>query len=315
MESNSGHDPFDHDRFDVDPEEGFFELEPLAPPGEAGKALIEPPPHRAGFPVALVAGAVAASVLLAGLGWYALRRDPRPPEPPPRSAEAPPAVATATEPVTLIAPAALPPLELPPLDASDEAVRRLVAALSSRPELARWLVGEHLVRRFVAAVDNVAEGAHPRAHLPVRAPSSPFAVEQERGGVVLAESSQRRYDPWIELFESVDPEGSARLYHQLKPLVDRAYQDLGYPGRQFDDVLVAAIGHLLATPSPPARAALERKVSTYRWADPRLEGLSPAQRQLMRTGPGNVERVQSHLRRMATALGIPTERLAVTPRP
>ncbi|HVS02787.1 MAG TPA: DUF3014 domain-containing protein, partial [Thermoanaerobaculia bacterium] len=202
-----------------------------------------------------------------------------------------------------------PALELPSLDASDELVRGLVAALSARPELGRWLVGEGLVRRLVAAVDNVAEGTHPRKHLPPLRPDGAFAVAGSGPAPVPATAAYGRYDGWVALFTSVEPAGTARLYAQLRPLIDEAYRDLGYPGKRFDDTLVRAFRNLLATPVPESPPLLTRKVTTWEYADPRLEALSPAQKQLLRLGPDNQRRVQGHLRALASALGIPQGRL------
>jgi hypothetical protein len=47
----------------------------------------------------------------------------------------------------------------------------------------------------------------------------------------------------------------------------------------------------------------------YAFADPRDEGLTPAQKQLLRMGPGNARIVQAKLREIALALGIPPQRL------
>jgi hypothetical protein len=47
----------------------------------------------------------------------------------------------------------------------------------------------------------------------------------------------------------------------------------------------------------------------YRFADPNLERLTPAQKQLLRAGPRNVRIVQSALRQLAQALGVPPGRL------
>ena len=56
---------------------------------------------------------------------------------------------------------------------------------------------------------------------------------------------------------------------------------------------------------PPVPAApvdvLAASVS-YTFAERELEGLSPAQRQLLRLGPGNARRVQDKLRALAAAL-------------
>jgi hypothetical protein len=53
-------------------------------------------------------------------------------------------------------------------------------------------------------------------------------------------------------------------------------------------------------------------VITWRYEDPGLEDLSPAQKQLLRMGPANVRRVQRQLRALAQALGIPSNRLPAT---
>src|SRR5438094_562357 len=49
---------------------------------------------------------------------------------------------------------------------------------------------------------------------------------------------------------------------------------------------------------------LTPKVSTYAFADPALEGLSPAQKHLLRMGPKNERAIQAELRALATALGM-----------
>jgi hypothetical protein len=79
----------------------------------------------------------------------------------------------------------------------------------------------------------------------------------------------------------------------------------------FDRALERAIVVLLETPGPDASARLIRapKGLGYRFADPRMEALSGAQKQLLRAGPANVQTAQSWLRAVALALGIPAERL------
>jgi hypothetical protein len=49
--------------------------------------------------------------------------------------------------------------------------------------------------------------------------------------------------------------------------------------------------------------------AVYHYNDPRLEGLTQAQKQLVRMGAQNVRTIQRKLREIALALGIPQERL------
>jgi hypothetical protein len=162
-------------------------------------------------------------------------------------------------------------------------------------------------------VDNVAEGASPRIHLVKLAPKESFTVHEEGGRLLIAEEGYRRYDTAASLFASLDPELTARLYETLKPLIQQAYRDLGYPRADFDATLERAIRRLLETPIVHGDVEVERGVRSYRYVDPRLEELSPAQKQLLRMGPANVRKVQEQLRALATPLGIPATRLAQTP--
>jgi hypothetical protein len=66
---------------------------------------------------------------------------------------------------------------------------------------------------------------------------------------------------------------------------------------------------LLQTPAVDGAVRVEPKGIGYRFADSNLEQLTPAQKQLLRTGPRNVRLVQSSLRRLALALGVAPERL------
>ena len=144
-------------------------------------------------------------------------------------------------------------------------------------------------------------------------PEGAFAVDEEAGVVYSSPESHARYDRWVGAFTAFEPAGAATAYARLKPLMQTAYQELGYPNQRFDDALVAALSHLLATPITVARPALQPKVSSFVFADPRLEDLSPVQKQLLRMGPENVRAVHVHLRALAGALGVPANRLPSTP--
>ena len=49
---------------------------------------------------------------------------------------------------------------------------------------------------------------------------------------------------------------------------------------------------------------LVRGVKSYEFADPRLEGLSSIEKQLLRLGPENLERVQTKAAELAAALAV-----------
>lgn len=262
----------------------------------------EPPaPRERSSSPPLIAGlaVVAALALVAVLYFWFFGRQPAPPEIQPPEETAP----TAPRPPAELESEPIEEQALPPLDASDEMVRRVVGTLSENPQLAAWLVSEDLARRFVVAIDNVAEGVAPRSHLGMLEPSGEFEVETRGERQFVAEESFDRYDPLVAVFTSLDTDGTVRLFGRLEPLLQQAYVELGYPNRDFRDTLERALRVIVETPRPPARMEVELAVKSFEFVDPALEGLSPVEKQLLRLGPDNLERVQAKAAELLAALG------------
>jgi hypothetical protein len=266
-------------------------IERASPPEE------EPPASRRRLPI--VVAAVVILVLL-GVGYFVLRR-------PPAANEPAGAEQTAKPP----APAARLPAEpgeniaLPPLDETDALVRELVARLSSHPRVAAWLTTDQLVRNFTVVVLTIAEGRAPGPRLRPLAPDGAFQVVQAGPTIQIDPRTFQRYDTHAAAVAGIDARGAARLYATLKPRIDDAYKELGAPHGDFDRTLERAIAHLLQTPAVQGPVAVERAPVAFRFADPALESLSPAQKQLLRMGPANIRIVQEKLREIAGYLGIP----------
>jgi hypothetical protein len=200
-------------------------------------------------------------------------------------------------------------IAVPPLEASDPVVRELVRKITSHPRVVAWLATNGLIRNFTVVVANVAEGATPAGHLRVLRPASPFQVVERNGRLIIDARSYERYDSLAAAAASIDPAGASRLYATLKPRIEEAYGELGVPGASFDRALEHAIVLLLQTPVVDGPVRVEPKGIGYRFADPNLERLTAPQKQLLRTGPRNMRIIQSALRQLALALGIPSERL------
>ena len=107
----------------------------------------------------------------------------------------------------------------------------------------------------------------------------------------------------------MDPVGTASLYLTLKPRISDAYRELGYPEGDFDRVLERAIGVLLQTPALDEKVTLEPKGVTYAYSDPKLESLSPAQKQFLRMGPRNSQAIRAKLEEIAALLRLHPEPL------
>jgi len=196
-----------------------------------------------------------------------------------------------------------------PLNDSDALIRTLSKEVSADPRLDSWLQTKNIVRKFVAAVDAMAEGRSPQKHVDFFIPQGKFQVLKKRGQEFIDPASYERYNPAAEVFISFNTRDCIRFYRGLKNLIQEAYRELGYPDRDFDQTLRRAMVELLETPVVEGDIRVEKRVKTYVFADPKLEGLSEAQKHFLRLGPQNVAAVEIKLREMALALGLPAEDL------
>lgn len=265
-----------------------------------------PPPPQTEMPSSFGWILVAIVVVAAGLAVYFGIVRGRHPTPPATAAVAPKAPAdTSTPPLGGTGEA----ITLPPLDSSDDVVRTLVRRISEHPAVAAWLTTSGLVRNFTVVVSNIADGATPAQHLKVLRPSASFRVVQRDGATFVDERSYDRYTSLADAIASIDPAAAAKLYATLKPRINEAARDLGASDPSFDRTLERAIVSLLDTPIRDGAPKLTPKGIGYAYDDGRLEGLTSAQKQLLRMGPRNARIVQKQLRDIAVALGIPAAHL------
>ena len=203
---------------------------------------------------------------------------------------------------------------LPPLDDSDSLVRDLVRALSEHPVVAAWLTTDQLLRNFVVVVNNIAGGDTPSGHLNMVAPQGRFETRQQGANSYVDARSYARFDPHASAVAALDAEGAAQLYAKLKPRIDEAFREVAGKDADFDRALQRAIVELLKTPVVEGDVPVVSAKVGYAYANPRLESLSHAQKQLLRMGPRNVRAVQEKLRAIAGHLGmdpaaLPPERI------
>ncbi len=257
----------------------------------------EPPPPGPRSRLVPVLLALLALAVLVTVGIFVFRYQPWRSRGPVAASPAPAASAQG--------PSAEPRASLPPLDASDDYVRKIAAGLSAHPELARWLAQTALVRTAAAVVSNIADGETPRPHLSFLAPKQRFRAAGARGRRMVADPAGfAGYDAFGDAIATIDAGAAAAAYRAIEPLFDAAYRDLGHP-EGFRGALDRAIAALLAVPLLPSSAELVPHAVGFRWADPRLEGLTAAQKQFLRLGPRNDQLLQTKLRELQAALGAP----------
>ena len=249
---------------------------------------------------------VVAVAVVAGLASFFFFGDQAPvqqPEPVVETSPPPPSPPPVEEPAEDIVP--------PSLEESDSLVRDLVAALTSHPAFAAWLIPDEMIRTFVLVVENTADGNNPADRLTPMRPTQRFRATGEAPQLDIDPASYARYNTHAEIVASINPVGAAEIYRVLYPLITEAYAELGHPDGGFDDTLYRALRNLLETPVLERDVALMPRASFFEFADDELEDLLPVQKQFLGMGPRNVRAVQAGLLDIAREIGIDSSSLPV----
>ena len=242
--------------------------------------------------------AVAAAVIW----WFSIQA----PSPTPGAPVAAPPQPAASSAVATAEPAIQHPVEEPAVPLAAGEVNGALVELLGRKAVSSFLQASDFPHRFAATVDNLGRAHAPAAMWPVHPIGGRFTVEEQPDGPVIAADNAARYTPLVLLAEGVDTPRAAQLYARMYPLLQRAYEELGYPKRYFNDRLVEVIDILLATPEVeyPVKLRLvevrgpipsERPWVRYEYADPALESLTAGQKILVRAGPVNARRLKAKL--------------------
>lgn len=191
---------------------------------------------------------------------------------------------------------------LPPLDQSDSVVRDALTGLLGKPAVAKFLVPHEIVRDIVVTVDNLPRKKVAAELRPVQPTGGDTAVDTQAGQSILSDQNYARYAPVMQVVSAIDPKALAAIYFRLYPLFQQAYENLGYPGKYFNDRMVLAIDSLLATPDVPGPIYLVRPKVFYQFSDPRLESLPAGQKLLIRMGPQNASIIKQKLQQFRAVI-------------
>ena len=249
--------------------------------------------------VAWLIGGVAVVAVGFG-GWYWYKSAHRPPaEPPPAAVTPPPAPPANPEPQVahpIGGEAAAGSAALPALNDSDQVVHDSLAGVIGHHPVEQFLVPQNIVRHIVATVDNLPRHKVAVDLRPVKATAGQTVIATQGDITTLGDANFQRYAPLVKVVQATDMKALALVYERLYPLFQQSYEDLGYPGKYFNDRLVEVIDHLLEAPEPSGPIKVTQPKVFYEYADADLEARSAGQKLLMRMGPAHERAIKAKLR-------------------
>jgi hypothetical protein len=206
-----------------------------------------------------------------------------------------------TEPVLQEAPAEV--VQLPSLNDSDAFVFEGLRALQNGAAVISVLADEQLIRSIVVFVDNISRGGFPQTGLPYKGIGQEMPVRNIDANLFVMEpSAHARFDSIIDTFVSVDTRQAMALYRTLGPLFQQAYAEIGYRNVDFDDTLRSAINIVLRSPNVEGPYQLVKPSVMFLYADANIENMVEVQKQLIRIGPENTEKLKEKLRSFSEQL-------------
>jgi hypothetical protein len=148
----------------------------------------------------------------------------------------------------------------------------------------------------------MARGVTLNKVLPLSPPEGSFTTHRDGDVIWLNAGNYERYDSTIDALTTLDMNAIAQMFHFIRPLLETAFSEMGYRPRQMDGIILQAIDNILDTPIIVEPIQLTRDSVTYKFADPDLEALLPLQKQLLRSGPENTQRLQQQAMALRDAL-------------
>jgi hypothetical protein len=261
----------------------------------------------------LISAFVVALLALGAWHWRDAWMPAGAPTPAPVASPTPPA-ATDTPPAAA-ASAASQPLVRHPIEAASGAavtepapatLESALASLFGRELLSTLLQSDDFARRVVVTVDNLGREKAPARLWPLQPPAGRFSTRKQGETEVIAADNFVRYARHMEIIERVDLRQVLTLYKHFYPQFQQAYEELGYPGRNFNDRVVEVIDLLLAAPVPSEPVSVRLPVIQgpiqpprpwllYEFADPQQQAMAAGPQLLMRMGPDNQRRLKARL--------------------
>lgn len=191
--------------------------------------------------------------------------------------------------------------ELSSIDGQDAQVRKFFQFYSA--DLLPMAQADELLKKMTRIFNDFAQGQRQYKHMLDFTLSSPFMAQKSGNQWIIAQQNYARYDALINGLLVIDDALWLHAYTFFKPHLQKNYAEFGYPEHYtLEDMLQKAAAEIIATPQVQGNHALVKHGVLYKFADAELESLSPVQKQVIRMGPENSQKLKQKLRQVMQLL-------------
>ena len=190
---------------------------------------------------------------------------------------------------------------LPALSESDAVFTQDLLDLSSG--FSPWLNSKNIIEQWVIVANDFSQNLRPLKHFRQFKLNQPFQVAGDNSGMYISEQSYQRYNTLASAIHAVDIERALGLYNKYRPLLQQVFAGFAYPEEyQVEDVIKKATSNILQAPILEGKIRVTKPSVYYKFAEQKLEMLSPVQKQMIRMGPENTRIIQAKLRQFIEGL-------------
>jgi len=192
------------------------------------------------------------------------------------------------------------------LGESDDIFRKDLGYISE--SLVEWFQVKDVIRKYIVIINDLSQNQILYKHRKFLKMPQKFVPKEDSQGLYLGNESYARYDLLADAISSLDVQKARDLYLTFRPLFKQVYDEFGYPAEyQVEDVFMKAAASVIDAPIIEGRVSLHRYSVGYKFAEVKLEILNDVEKQMLRMGPENTQKIQAKLRQLVEAISVLNE--------
>jgi sRNA-binding regulator protein Hfq len=160
------------------------------------------------------------------------------------------------------------------LEASDDSFRKAVGNVSV--SLLNWFQVKDVIRKYIVIINDLSQNQILYKHRKFLKMPQKFVAKEDSQGLYIA---------------------------TFRPLFKQVFDEFAYPAEyRVEDIFMKAASSVLQAPVIKGRIYLRRHSVRYKFAKEELEALNGVEKQMIRMGPENTEKIQAKLRQLVEAI-------------